>query len=53
MLAARMMAKIYSEILEKIKRHQFRVFERRFGLSKFRKITILTSYTLRGLFKAV
>jgi 15-cis-phytoene synthase len=53
MLAARMMAKIYSEILEKIKRHQFRVFERRFGLSKIRKITILTSYTLRGLFKAV
>lgn len=53
MLAAEMMGKIYSEILEKIKRHQFRVFDRRFGLSKLRKITILTSYTLRGLFKAV
>jgi phytoene synthase len=53
MLAAEMMAQVYHEILEKIRRHRFRVFEKRIGLSKFRKFAILGAYTARGIMGAV
>lgn len=48
LLAAEMMAQIYSEILEKIRRSKFRVFEGRVSLSKFRKLIILGAFTARG-----
>jgi phytoene synthase len=50
MVAARMMAKIYSEILEKLHRTGYRVFERRERLSKLRKGFILGSFWVKGLF---
>lgn len=53
MLAAEMMAQIYSEILEKIRRKNFRVFEGRVSLSKFRKLAILGAFTARGFLDAV
>ena len=46
--AAEMMAQIYSEILEKIRRKHFRVFEERVSLSKLRKLVILGAYAVRG-----
>lgn len=49
MLAAEMMGKVYSEILEKIHRRRFQVFGPRIGLSKLRKIAILGAYTAKGL----
>ena len=52
MLAAEMMAGIYSAILDKIRRKRFRVFERRVRLSKLRKLAILGAYTARGLLPA-
>jgi len=52
MLAAEMMAGIYSAILDKIRRKKFRVFDRRVRLSKFRKLAILGAYTARGLLPA-
>jgi phytoene synthase len=52
MLAAEMMAGIYSAILDKIRRKNFRVFDRRVRLSKFRKLAILGAYTARGLLPA-
>ncbi len=53
MLAAEMMAQIYSEILEKIRRKRFRVFEGRVSLSKLRKLAILGAFTARGFLDAV
>lgn len=53
MQAAEMMAQIYSEILEKIRRKGFRVFEGRVSLSKFRKLAILGAFTARGFLDAV
>ncbi len=53
MLAAEMMAQVYSEILEKIRHRHFRVFDKRIGLSRLRKITILGAFTARGLFKSM
>jgi phytoene synthase len=53
MLAAEMMAQVYSEILEKIRKRAFQVFGPRIGLGKLRKITILSAYTARGLLGAV
>ena len=53
MLAARMMAQVYSEILGKIQRRRFQVFGPRIGLSKLRKITILGAYTARGMLPAL
>ena len=52
MLAAEMMAQIYSEILEKIRRRRFRVFEGRVRLSSLRKLAILGAFTARGLLDA-
>ncbi len=53
MLAAEMMAQVYGEILEKIRRRHFQVFGPRIGLGKLRKITILSAYTARGMLRAV
>jgi phytoene synthase len=53
MLAAEMMAQVYSEILNKIRRRHFQVFGPRIGLGKLRKITILSAYTARGILGAV
>lgn len=49
MIAARMMAAIYSEILEKLQRERYRVFEHRVSLSRMRKGSILASHLIRGL----
>ncbi len=48
MLPSEMMAKIYSSILEKLKRTDYPVFSGRCRLHPARKIAILASYTLRG-----
>ena len=48
MLAARMMAQIYGEILEKLRQKEFRVFEKRVRLSRPRMAFILARYLLRG-----
>lgn len=53
MLAAEMMAQVYSEILGKIQRRRFQVFGRRIGLTKLRKFIILGAYTIRGILRAV
>jgi 15-cis-phytoene synthase len=53
MLAAEMMAQVYGEILDKIRRRHFQVFGPRIGLGKLRKITILSAYTARGILGAV
>jgi len=53
MLAAEMMAQVYSEILEKIRRKDFQVFGTRIGLGKFRKLAILGVYTARGILRSV
>ncbi len=53
MVAAEMMAQIYFEILEKLKRQDFQVFERRIGLHPLRKGLILAAYLLRALIRAV
>lgn len=46
--AAEMMAQIYSEILEKIRRKHFRVFDERVSLSKLRKLAIFGAFAVRG-----
>lgn len=53
MVAAEMMAQIYFEILEKLKRRDFQVFGRRLGLHPLRKGLILAAYLLRVLIRAV
>ncbi len=53
MVAAEMMAQIYSEILEKMRGLEFRVFEKRIGLHPARKGLILAAYLLRSLIGAV
>ena len=53
MIASEMMGQIYREILEKLQRRGFRVFDRREKLSKLRKGVILGSYLLRGLIGAI
>ncbi|MEI6535443.1 MAG: squalene/phytoene synthase family protein, partial [Verrucomicrobiaceae bacterium] len=50
MQAAEMMAQIYSEILEKIRRKHFRILDVRVRLSKLRKLTIFASFTVRRFF---
>ena len=49
MIAARMMGQVYQEILDKLRRERFPVFERRVRLSALRKGWILLSYFARGL----
>ncbi len=53
MIASEMMGQIYREILGKLHRTGYRVFDRRVKLSKVRKGVILGSYLLRGLIGAV
>lgn len=53
MIAAEMMGQIYHEILEKLRRGGYRVFDRREKLSKVRKGVILGSFLLRGLIGAL
>ena len=53
MMAAEMMAQVYSESLEKIRRKTFRVLHERIGLGKLRKLAILGAFTARGLLNAV
>ena len=53
MIASEMMGQIYREILEKLHRTGFQVFDRREKISKLRKGVILGSYLLRGLIGAV
>ena len=53
MIASEMMGQIYREILEKLRRTGYRVFDRREKLSKVRKGVILGSYLLRNLIGAV
>ena len=49
MIAARMMGQVYSEILEKLKAREFRVFDERVRLHPLRKGMILGGYLLRSL----
>ncbi len=49
MISARMMAQIYREILEKLHRTGYRVFERREKLSRLRKGIILGRYWIEGM----
>jgi len=49
MVAARMMARIYGDILEKLKHTGFRVFDRREKLSKLHKGVILGGYLVQRL----
>jgi phytoene synthase len=53
MLAAEMMAQVYGEILEKIRRRRFHIFGPRIGLGRLRKFTILSAYAARGILRAV
>jgi phytoene synthase len=48
LIAARMMAQIYREILTKLRRERFPVFEKRVRLHPARKAWILTSHLARG-----
>lgn len=48
MIAARMMAQIYGEMLEKMRRKAFRVFDERVRLSRLRMMLIFFRYLLRG-----
>ncbi len=48
LVASEMMATTYREILEKMRRDRYRVFEHRYGLSKFRKATIFASYWIQA-----
>ena len=49
LIAARMMAQIYSELLEKLRANSYRVFTCRESLGRVRKGLILASYYLRAL----
>jgi len=47
MVAAEIMREIYGALLEKIERDGFRVFDRRYRLSKARKMAIFSKYLVR------
>lgn len=53
MMAAEMMAQIYAEILEKIRKKGFRVLHERISLGRLRKLAILGAFTARGFLDAV
>lgn len=53
MVAAEMMGQIYYEILKKLKRLDFQVFEKRIGLHPLRKGVILLAYLVRTLIRAI
>ena len=45
---AQIMAEIYSSLLAKMRAGKFRVFEKRYSVSKARKLAILSKYLLAG-----
>lgn len=53
MIAAEMMGQVYREILEKLRRHRFRVFDRRLRLNPIRKGLILGGYLLKRILRIV
>lgn len=52
LLPARAMAEIYQCLLEKMKDDQFRVFDRRYSVSKFRKLLILLKFIFAGVLRS-
>jgi 15-cis-phytoene synthase len=48
LMAAEVMAEIYHTVLDQMRADQFRVFEKRYSLSKFRKMAILGKHLLGG-----
>ncbi|WP_411827749.1 phytoene/squalene synthase family protein [Luteolibacter sp. AS25] len=48
LLPARIMSDIYHDLLENIRAGEFRVFDKRFRVSKFRKVAILAKYLIAG-----
>lgn len=50
LLAARMMAEIYLCLLRKMRRDRFRVFQKRYSISKVKKLTSLLKYWSLGSF---
>jgi 15-cis-phytoene synthase len=52
LLPARAMAEIYQCLLEKMKEDGFRVFERRYSVSKFRKLMILLRFLFTGMLRS-
>jgi 15-cis-phytoene synthase len=48
LMAAEVMAEIYHTVLDQMRADQFRVFEKRYALSKFRKLAILGKHLLGG-----
>ena len=45
---ARMMSQVYRELLGKMKKDGFRVFEQRYSVSKIRKLVILSKFLIAG-----
>ncbi len=52
LLPARAMAEIYQCLLEKMKEDGFRVFDRRYSVSKFRKVLILLKFLFTGVLRS-
>lgn len=52
LLPARAMAEIYQTLLETMKEDGFRVFDRRYSVSKFRKVLILLKFLFTGLLRS-
>jgi 15-cis-phytoene synthase len=52
LLPARAMAEIYQCLLEKMKEDGFRVFDRRYSVSKFRKLLILMKFIFAGALRS-
>ena len=48
MLAAEVMREIYGGLLKKMRKDGFRVFDRRYGLSKARKVAIFSKHLLKA-----
>jgi phytoene/squalene synthetase len=46
------MAEIYQCLLEKMKEDGFRVFDRRYSVSKFRKLLILLKFIFAGALRS-
>ena len=48
LVAARIMASIYSRLLDKMRRDRFRVFDRRYSLSRWKKLGLILRTTIRA-----
>lgn len=53
MIAAEMMARVYGEILQKVKSHGFRVFDERVSLHPLKKVWILSQFLVRRLLSSL